>query len=465
MKGFRRALSLALASALALSLFAMSASANEGEEETPAPTDPATTTETTTTVVDPQVNLTQSVDNPITSLPVSKTVKVTSSGVALPSEDFYIQMVPANDVTTGTKDDEGNAVTAGIALTNSVLTYSFDGSQDTSSGQVKETESFKLNFTSDFTNAGVYRYYVTEVVKTVDSDNKVTYSTPTNPTNDNDEFVGYIEYDLTTYTVDLYVAANSSGEYVVYTTRVHSSALTENNEKPSYIDFENTVHCANIEISKVVTGIPYKADELFDFYILIPEGGDTITLTADDTVQAKIFNGTQQVTDERTKDGIVELKVNGESIDDNVMTEGTKVQLKDGEHLEIYAPVSMIYKVCEANYSGEEYTTTALYTERGDLDVKGTGTSPTLTTSSGTSFTATNDAKVYEGGTYADEDKVVCVRGTTNTDKNSVVFTNAREVTTPTGISLDVIPYVLVAVIAACGAILLISAKKRRTNR
>jgi hypothetical protein len=51
-----------------------------------------------------------------------------------------------------------------------------------------------------------------------------------------------------------------------------------------------------------------------------------------------------------------------------------------------------------------------------------------------------------------------------NTTSTTVTFTNKRELTTPTGISVDVIPYVLVMLIAVCGAVLFIS-KKRRIAR
>jgi hypothetical protein len=163
----------------------------------------------------------------------------------------------------------------------------------------------------------------------------------------------------------------------------------------------------------------------------------------------------------------VELEVGGKDIKADVMSNGTHVQLKDGEYLEIFAPVSMIYKVCEADYSGEGYVTTAAYTEQGTFAQSKTlaNTGKTYVASGADDSKGTSaDYLVNESGTYADEDGVVCVRGTTNNMTNVVAFTNERNVTVSTGINVDVIPYILVMIVAVCGGVLFIS-KKRRIAR
>jgi hypothetical protein len=454
MKGLKRALSLGLASVMALSLFTMTAFADEE----------------TTTSTDPQIK--GSVDNPIESLPVSKTVS-TTAGVSLPSEDYYIEMVPATttEVTATTKDSKGNQVYVGPALTDPIVTYSFNAGDNTVTGDgivKKSDQSFTLTFNENdanyFTHAGCYRYFIYEVKKNV-ADNEaktVTYTKVVNKDKD------YIVYDTTVYTADLYVNQAEDGSFVVTNTVVKKG---DEAEKPTEINFTNTVNCANIKIYKTVEGTAYKKDELFTFHILIPAGGDTITLSKNDKIQAMIYDKNGLVNDTRSnEDGIVYLTVNGDTIQDSVLDFGTSFQLKSGEYLEIYAPVSMIYKVYEEDYSGEGYVTTATYTEKGDF------AGSTTKGNNGKTFTAAAadvtdsdtqiaDYKVNEKGTFENEDKVVCVRGTTNDTTNTVHFYNTRNVTVDTGVSVDLIPYVLVTMIAVCGAILLISEKKRKTNR
>jgi hypothetical protein len=57
------------------------------------------------------------------------------------------------------------------------------------------------------------------------------------------------------------------------------------------------------------------------------------------------------------------------------------------------------------------------------------------------------------------------VKGTINTNTNEVEFVNTRNMETPnSGISMNVIPYVVILLVAVCGAILLVYNKKRRTH-
>jgi hypothetical protein len=479
MKKCKRILSLALAATMVVGMFAISASAEE-EGATPS------TTPSTAKSTYPQ--LVGSVDTPIEELPVVKTVTVNTPGVSLPSETFYLQMAPATaaDLTKTVQTDDGttteavtdangNKLEIGPALTTPIVSYDFSAADNTSlnNGTVKKSDkSFSLTFDTDdanyFNHTGVYRYLITEVLPVKNDDGDITSYTPAvNVEKD------YIQYDTTTYYADLYVQQNSSGDYVVVNTIVHKGDETE---KPTEITFANKVAVANITISKTISGLAYKNDELFDFYILIPAGGDTITLASGEKIQAEIRSSTtgELVADERTNNtGKLELTVNGDTIEDNVMTYGTRFQLKDGEFLKVYAPVSMIYKVCEADYSAEDYVTTATYTERGDF----VSTSDVNTkANNGKTFVADADSvdtdkglladfKVDEKATYANEDKIVCVRGTTNDTTNTVAFTNKRTVDVPnSGISVDLIPYVLVMLIAVCGAVLFIS-KKRRIAR
>jgi putative ubiquitin-RnfH superfamily antitoxin RatB of RatAB toxin-antitoxin module len=220
------------------------------------------------------------------------------------------------------------------------------------------------------------------------------------------------------------------------------------NAKPEEIAFTNEVKCANITITKIVDGTEYTKDEAFDFWIMIPVGGDTITLKDGETIQGAIYNS------DKSKVSDVSVAVNGAGIGADVKANGTKFQLKNGQYLELYAPVSMIYKVIEEDYTKESYETDVEYAAYGsfqpDEDKEGRVTDGKTTITCGTG----DDAKEYVG-----------VKGTTNTDVNRVTFTNSRHINVATGINLDFVPYVVVLalVLAAGGAVLVY--KKKRTVR
>jgi uncharacterized membrane protein len=373
-------------------------------------------------------------------------VKISDKG-AIPEETFTFTMVPATtDSITKDKTDynindkSGNvSVEPGVALGTGkdTLTYKYestDASKAVNNKVTKDDQSFDLTGVT-FDHAGVYRYYITE--------------TPP------EKVEPYITYDSTKYVVDLYVYAESDGTYaprdMVVTQIKTEGTKTTVSEKPQEICFENSINTKTVSITKEVVGEEYSSDELFDFYIMIPLGGTTIYLSKDSTIQAQIYDKDGAlVNDKRSDDdGYVTLAVNGEIANatfDEIQTLGTHFQLKNGETLKVYAPVTMIYYVEEKDYTSEGYTQTYKYDEEGTKD----------------STTKTKDG---EADTEHDALKTV-VYGTTNTATNQVTFINTRELSTPnTGISVDLIPYVLVAVIAVCGAMLLISEKKRRTNR
>jgi hypothetical protein len=428
MKKIKRACALALASAMVLGMFSMTAAADD-ENKTSGSSYSVTQ------------NTTSNTTNPITGITVTKAVTA-KAGVTLPNETFYIQMVPATvaedevvGATTGEdgKKTGGTPVEAGPALKNNVLEFNFSSANKTTTGKTSESADFDITqfASTGFDHAGVYRYNIYEATKNEDG----TYSQVIDP---NDGKTYYVENDYKVYDVDLYVSTDTTNNKYVVT----SVAVTEegNTEKPTSITFTNQINCANITITKAIDGDPYKAGEAFDFYIMIPEEGDTITLTESDTVQAQVYDGDTPVGDPMI------LAVKGANINAAV-TEGTHFTLKDGQTLKITAPVSMIYKVAEKDYSSEDYTTTVTYESSGTANKKNAA--------DGTLFEEQTDGTKYN-----------CVRGTTETTVNSVLFTNKREAAKPdTGINLDFIPYVLMLVLAAAAGGAVLVYKKKRTVR
>jgi hypothetical protein len=364
--------------------------------------------------------------NPVETITIYKTVTVpsTSWGTSLPTETFEISMVPAtSEQLNGVKVD-GIEVEAGHTLTTPTLEFTFGAGDSTSSGEVEKSDDFDLDFTSAYDHTGIYRYYITEKV-----DNNKT---------------GYIDYDETVYYVDLYVQQDSNGDYYVASYVAYDTSKTG---KPQKISFENEIYCADLIIAKNVKGVEYQKGEFYTFRILIPEGGTTITLDDTQEFNAQILDSSSNVVIDtangRTDDkGNVKIKVGGTDLSDN-MSNGTTFKLKAGEKLKIIgAPVSMVYKVEEVTdteqFQKEGYTVTYDYVEQGTF----------------ASGTDTNSSEVsdQEGSS---------VTGTVNTSKNEVHFINSRVINTPTGIVLQVLPYALVVLVAACGIVLFVYKKRR----
>jgi energy-converting hydrogenase Eha subunit F len=397
-----------------------------------------------------------SVQEPIESITVSKTVTA-QRGVTLPTETFYLEMVPATadelkaaaeaEKTEGNAPKVGNVtIQPGIDLADPVLDFTFDGTDSMASGSVTKSKDFALDFTSDYTAQGIYRYYIREVVQTsaATEDAAATYDKATNP-DTKDGKMNYIQYDTNEYIVDLYLNWKDENTLVVTNTVVQ---LVGSTSKPGKIEFTNEINTTTVMIKKLVDGVPAHLDEKFDFYILIPVGGDTITLTADQKIQCQIYDKNDKPVD----GGVTELTVKGANIDVDAAVDGTKFQLRDGDYMIIYAPLSMIFKVQEADYSKDSYVTTAAYTESGAF------TDSKTVKFTGTTYDDTND---YDNDAT---DGIVTVKGTSNTDTD-VVFTNTRKIDVKTGINLDILPYVLVLVGALAIGGVWFFFRKRRTVR
>jgi hypothetical protein len=484
----------------------------------PTTTDPTTTDPATTDPAETPAAETPAVTDDsykaITSLEVTKNLVTENIGAALPLEDFYIQMVPADDLVGNEKypnEDSTSAVKieAGPKLANSVLEFEFSSADEkeeysdddedtdtdaaTKAGVVTKKEDFEFSFVGNDGNptaldhTGIYRYYITEVMKptagendTVDDDGDVVDENGnkvyTNVPAQSDEGSYYLKYDHKKYVVDLFVNP-VDGKYVVTNVLIKEDS---NDAKPTSISFTNYIHCSNIKISKEITKstIEYSANEEYTFYILIPKGGDTIFLTGEDTVMAEIYTANKKEGESDKLEKSLNLKVDGDDIDADIMTYGNEIKLKQGQYIMIYAPVSMIYKVQEVIPTEEGYSIDAKYTENGTFntvtkDVNKTETVGTKTYEALYNPFATEEFQTVSNGNLAiiskytnnDESMVgLCVRGTTNTGTDEIVFTNIRESGAVTGINLDIIPYVAILILAVAGCAVFIVRKSRKAR-
>jgi hypothetical protein len=492
MKKIKRALAMIMVATLVLGMCSMAAFADgdpDSAQENPSEVSPVASDGGQ--AVTNSVSRKSTVEDPITTLPVTKVVEATSN-VALPNTEFYVQMVPANAdelkvKAAGTIESDTPAsdipIEAGPALSNPYLTFTFGQANKAGrNGKVSMTQDFNLTFASAFEHTGIYRYAITEVTKTT-ADGKDTYSAV--PEQDK-ESTHYITYDQNKYLVDLYVNTDSTNNNVVYAVSVTKDG---SDTKPTSITFNNKIECGNIIISKDVDGTEYTKDEDFTFYIMIPVEGDNITLedgktagstdgdtaasgdaaaggdaateeknasSGADTVQGQVYDANDQAVGDP-----ITLVTNGADKSVNTVEYGNKFTLKNGQYLMITAPVSMIFKVAELDYSNETYTTSVTYTELGTYQDSKTRnmTGENISTEDytvdktaiGTSAKAEGTAKV--------------VYGTTNTNTTTIAFTNTRNIAPTTGINLDFVPYVVVLalVLAAGGAVLIY--KKKRTVR
>jgi hypothetical protein len=297
---------------------------------------------------------------------------------------------------------------------------------------VEKAANFDMKFKGSFTHTGVYRYTMKESLPDTLYDKNGNQLTDAN--GDLVYSNGYITYDSTEYTVDLYVFQEDNGDYYVKNAIIYDAAVTT---KPQKLLFKNEIDCATLTIAKNVDGTEFQTGQDYEFRILIPKDGSTIILEPNQVFKGNIYDGTTLVD-------TIDIKVAGQNINDtNYATNWTTFYLKKGQKLEIVGlPVSMIYKVEEVTddiYKEDYEPVKYSYKEYG-----------TFASPDGTQ------------NTYLTDQVGSSVQGTINTDTNSIIFTNTRNVTVGTGLSIDFLPYALVLLVAVCGSILFIITKKRK---
>jgi hypothetical protein len=426
MKRMKRTLSIALAMIMALGLLTVSAYAAGG------------TTGSTTTTEKTQ----------ITSFDVNKTLEI-EAGSAIPDNTTFTVEV------TGEGDSDKNVI-AGPTLQDSDKSFSFvfNAKDDTSTGSVTKTHTIDLT-KINFETSGIYRYVITEKI----------------PSEDDSTYATYITYDESKYELDLVVEPLTvNGESKCCVTQCVLRKYTKVGEtystqptKPQSCTFTNVAKLANATIKKTVPNTTVKPDEAFDFYIWIPAGGEALDFKGGEKITTKYYKadgttetsyievssvsyvpGTTSVTSEF-------MKGNGTDTQGN----GTKFTLKKGEKLELVgAPQGMIYFVMEDDYTTtEKYEQHYVYTEN---TVNGMAAidSSTLKNSSPNEQVAVSSAGV-----------ISVVQGTVNTGGSEVEFINNFSTGEPaTGVTLDVVPFALILVLAVGGGLIYV-ANKRREER
>jgi hypothetical protein len=331
------------------------------------------------------------------------------------------------------------------ALPKKEVSYTYYSTQKAGASGVltQDSESFDFSGVADkVSDVGVYEYTVSE--STVNADGSVTSGAnqhiyPENPWAAN-ESAGSNKY-----TVDVFVLKNdTTGKFYI-----DSVMLTYPNQtaKPSELKFVNVYDTTTLKIAKEVGGNAGEKNRDFTFYICIPEGGKTLTLTKDQVFTAKKYDSAGHEI------GTVDIKVNGDyttatglaiknDAKETIATERdfttNEFTLKDGEYIELEAPVGMIYFLREKDYSTEGYVTTVDYAH----------------TSSASDTTGITGKEL----TYHLEE------GQLTSGYNAVTYHNTKDATVATGVDVEVLPYVLIVAVALAGCLVLLF-KKRRTVR
>ncbi|MBQ7839741.1 MAG: hypothetical protein IJ390_04535 [Lachnospiraceae bacterium] len=267
------------------------------------------------------------------------------------------------------------------------------------SGKAYAKESAAIDFSQvSFTEPGVYRYVITE---------------------DNTTVEGVIKAANSIY-LDVYVTSDATGALTISGYVLHNSTeiadsttgnYTEGNEKT--VGFVNTYDTGSVSLKKVLQGNQANYGTTYEFTIQV-DGKD-----AEGTSVSETYN-TNYVTDATT--GATLTLTSGES---------ETIQLAPNQTITIYGLSSSdTYTFKEKDYSAEGYTTEIEgYDEKVSTDTTGL----TVTGSKGNK--ASDDA---------------------------VVYTNKKNVTTPTGVILNIAPYIMMVALAGVLAFLFLRNKKER---
>ena len=300
---------------------------------------------------------------------------------------------------TGFEIPEDSIAEVGVG-TPTIADVTFDG--DPAAVDNVYTETATVNFNSvTFEKPGVYRYMITRN----DSDS-TSLSATDNDVRYLDVYVGWDRYDDETGTTVPNDAQLVIYDYVLVTSNVapdEDGIYREDDEILSEAEksagYANAYTTTSLELNKNVTGGMGNKSEKFSF---------TINLTDCETATVHVAYGTT------AKDY--------DSDEPIVLTDA----IASGEKITVTGlPVGTSYSIEETDSLDEGYTIS------------------------------------YAGATQ-DKDNLAKATGTIATGVNSVTVTNDRDAVSPTGLIMDIAPYVLLVVVAAAGCFVFL--RKRRED-
>jgi hypothetical protein len=203
----------------------------------------------------------------------------------------------------------------------------------------------------------------------------------------------------------------------------NSDSTNSNNKQP--IVFNNKYKYDNLVIRKKVSGSLGNKNEKFSFELYIPAPGDKIDIEENAHLKA-YYEDVNTGTKTPAPDIVV-----GEN--------KYQFELSDGQQLLVeHVPAGMIYTVKELG--SEDYTTNITCTTVKDNNKH---------------IVTINDSKYYDA--RANGSNTPIVEG-----ENLIVFENIKEYNADTGVKIDIIPYIVLFIIAIAGVSVLIFRRKRK---
>lgn len=270
-------------------------------------------------------------------------------------------------------------------------------------GKVYAKLPVTVNFAGiSFPNPGVYRYTVTEQATNQD---------------------GITNDTVTTRTLDVYVGykGNSETELEVMGYVMYNGTITETTSTSKSNGFTNTYGTQNLTLTKSVEGNQGNRDKYFRFEVTLASAVDGTKYTV--TVPTGLTEGDLEGSDQLSDVNKTELVATGGTV--------TAVYyLKDNQSITIQGLTpATTYAISEEDiYAADGYTT------KYQIDSNGEQTN--------NSFTAQ----------------------TMGNSSHTVIFTNTKNGTVPTGILLETAPYLILGAVVVVGLVVLFATRRRRTR-
>jgi hypothetical protein len=405
MKKMKRIMAMATAAAMMVSMFAVTAFADV--------TSANTLLETTDDGVLLKVPVTYGMDSKTLAQELEfdytlESPALTESDVVSTSQGESIRIKAGPEVTATVEFDSTDTYTA-----------SSDGSRKTAT---KYAEFDLSDLLTDDYGQGVYRYVLSEAKAETSINTSIPAST-------------------TTYQLDIYVTYNETSKaneisYVIAREKTESGV----GDKLATLGYDHGITGTDLIITSHVEGNFLDTDHLFTYTIDIPAAGSGDT----GAVGGVTFTNGKEIPIE-----IHTLDDDGNwVVTDSVVVVGTTFtqQLKDTEYMVLpKLPVGMIFTVTQT--ADDDYTTRNTYSFI-DETVGSMTKSGTSSLGNEQDYEVSHDLQLVQ--IYS--------------ESNKIDFYNKRDIVVDTGVTVDVLPYALVMVMALCGGILFVS-KKRSSVR
>ena len=312
-------------------------------------------------------------------------------------------------------DDDDNTQSVDVTFAPGDTTGATEGKPgDTSATDFKyATKSVTVDFTGvKYNTPGIYRYKITETESTapgITDDSELVRTL--------DVYVKYSDETAQTLTVDNYVLYEGTPTTDdQFAQAGYAGQAATDTKSDGYVN-EYTTY--DLTLEKKVTGNQGDRDKYFEFTVNISGAvnGTVYTVDLSGADERPTVDGMQQTNSSK-------LTATGGSVT-------AKYYLRHGQSIKIQGLTSnTAYTITETDYSTDGYTTTY----------------------------AIDDGEPVTGNATPSKDN------TMNGDDHTVIFTNDKQGTVPTGILLETAPYLILGAVVVAGLVVLFATRRRRSR-